>query len=206
MKRKFIARAAIVLMLSSATATAADYSRGPAPYYTAPTSLGYSWVGPYLGINIGYQSGSVTNNPTEPSGIMGGLQGGYNWQNGPLVFGAEADIQVSGADDTFAPWKFSNPWFGTLRGRGGYALNNILFYATLGLAYGRGRGEIAGFSESRTHFGWAAGLGMEVGFARNWSARVEYLYIDLADRGYAVTGVNNGFESSLLRFGFNYRF
>ncbi len=47
---------------------------------------------------------------------------------GPWVFGVEGDIQATGANDTFAPWKFSNPWFGTVRGRVGYAFNNIMFY------------------------------------------------------------------------------
>ena len=57
------------------------------------------------------------------------------------MFGAETDIQLSSAEDRFALWKFSNPWFGTLRGRGGYAHNNLLFYGTVGLAYGTLRGQ-----------------------------------------------------------------
>jgi outer membrane immunogenic protein len=85
-------------------------------------------------------------------------------------------------------------------------MNNILFYGTGGFAYGSVKGENAGLSESRTHIGWTAGLGMEVGLTPNWSAKVEYLYMDLADRNYTVTGTSNGFESSLLRFGVNYRF
>ena len=78
---------------------------------------------------------STTIRPS-PSGFAGGVQAGYNWQSGPWVFGIEGDLQASGADDTFAPWKFSNPWFGTVRGRVGYAFNNVLFYGTGGLAFG----------------------------------------------------------------------
>jgi len=191
----------------AASAVAADLPRGSyqAPAYVAPMAV-YSWMGPYLGANLGYQWGGTTNNPTDPSGIAGGVQAGYNFQSGQFVFGAETDIQLSGADDTFAPWKFSNPWFGTLRGRAGVAFNNILVYGTGGLAYGNVRGEIAGLSENRTHIGWTAGLGLEVGLTPNWSAKAEYLWIDLADRGYTVTGTNNGLESSLLRLGVNYRF
>ena len=122
------------------------------------------------------------------------------------MFGAETDIQISGADDTFAPYKFSNPWFGTLRGRAGYALNNILFYGTLGLAYGGIKGERSGLAESKTHVGWAGGLGMEVGFTPNWSAKVEYLYMDLSDRAYSITGMDNGLQANMLRFGINYHF
>ena len=40
--------------------------------------------------------------------------------------------------------------------------------------------------------GWTAGLGMEVGFTPNWSAKVEYLYMDLSNRAYSITGVDNG--------------
>jgi outer membrane immunogenic protein len=160
-----------------------------------------------VGANAGYQWGSTTNNPTKPSGLTGGVQAGYNWQYGQFVFGAETDLQLSGADDVFAGWKFSNPWFGTMRGRAGYAINNILVYGTLGLAYGGLKAETAaGLTESKTLGGWAGGLGMEVGFTPNWTARAEYLYIDLGDRNYAITGSANGLESSILRLGLNYRF
>jgi outer membrane immunogenic protein len=54
--------------------------------------------------------------------------------------------------------------------------------------------------------GWAGGLGTEVGLTPNWSAKVEYLYMDLADRGFAITGMDNGYRSNMLRFGFNYHF
>ena len=81
------------------------------------------------------------------------------------MFGVEGDIQASGADDTFAPWKFSNPWFGTVRGRVGYAFNNVLFYGTGGLAFGELRGETFGLSESHTTAGWTVGVGAEIGFA-----------------------------------------
>jgi outer membrane immunogenic protein len=204
---KKIALAAVALVAAAGAAFAADIRRGPASYYTAPAPLNvYSWAGPYLGANIGYQWGSTTHNPTDPSGVNGGIQAGYNWQSGQFVFGAETDLQLSGANDTFAPWKFSNPWFGTLRGRAGMAMNNILLYATVGLAYGGLKGQFAGISESKAHLGWAAGLGMEVGLTRNWSAKAEYLFVDLNDEGYIITGVNNGLESSLLRFGVNYHF
>ena len=134
------------------------------------------------------------------------MQAGYNWQTGQFVFGGEADIQLSGADDVFAPWKFSNPWFGTLRGRAGIAFDNVLFYATGGLAYGGLRGELAGLSESRAHLGWTIGAGMEMGLTPNWTAKIEYLYLDLMDRGYSVTGLDNGLQSNLVRLGVNYRF
>jgi outer membrane immunogenic protein len=203
MKRLFLT--ALVASAISGAAVAADLPRGPAPYYAPPASL-YNWGGWYAGLNLGYQWGRITNSAGRPSGLLGGAQVGYNWQSGAFVFGGETDLQLSGADDTFAPWKFSNPWFGTLRARLGYAMNNILLYGTGGFAYGDLTGQFGGLQETKTHVGWTAGLGMEVGFTPRWSAKVEYLYMDLGDRTYSVTGVNNGFETSMLRFGVNYRF
>jgi outer membrane immunogenic protein len=195
--------AMLAATLACQAADAADLGGGR--YYTAPAPLdAYSWMGPYLGLNLGYQWGSITNNPTRPWGLNGGLQGGYNWQVGHFVFGAEGDLQASGANDTFAPWKYSNPWFGTLRGRGGFALNNVLLYGTAGLAVGGLRGEAPGLSESKTHLGWTAGAGVAVGFTPNWSAKVEYLYVGLAERVYSVTGTSNGLQSNTFRVGVDY--
>ena len=123
-----------------------------------------------------------------------------------MLRGAETDLQLSGANDTFAPWKFSNPWFGTLRGRVGYALNNVLFYGTGGVAYGDLRAERGGFAETQTLGGWTAGAGMEVGFTPNWSAKIEYLYINLGNGNFTLTGTSNGLQSNVLSFGVNYRF
>ena len=191
----------------TAPALAADYPRyGATPQMAAAPFSAYNWNGAYVGLNLGYQFGKATNWGAEPNGFAGGLQAGYNWQSGQWVFGAETDLQLSGADDTFAGYKFSNPWFGTLRGRAGIAMNNVLLYLTAGLAYGRGRVEFAGLSESHAHVGWTLGLGVEVALTQNWSARAEFLYVDLNDHTYGLTGLGHGFESSLLRFGVNYRF
>jgi outer membrane immunogenic protein len=195
--------AAAALIASATAATAADFPRGTAPYNALAT---YNWMGPYIGANLGYQWSTVSTNPTRPSGVAGGVQAGYNSQSGQFVFGGETDLQLSGANDTFAPWKFSNPWFGTLRGRAGYVMNNILLYGTAGLAYGDLRVESGALSETHTQAGWTAGAGIEVGFAPQWSVKAEYLYVDLGDSAFALTGVRNGFTSNVLRFGVNYRF
>jgi outer membrane immunogenic protein len=207
MKKTLFAASLTAMVVAAGAAVAADLPRGPAPYYSAPAMSGlYNWSGPYAGLNIGYEWGKVTNTAGEPSGLMGGGQLGYNWQSGQFVFGAETDIQFSGANDTFAPWKFANPWFGTLRGRVGYAFNNILVYGTLGLAYGELKGTFLALDETRTEVGWAGGVGAEYGFTPNWSAKVEYLYMDLASRSFSITGTDNGLHSNLLRLGVNYHF
>lgn len=191
--------------LAAGPALAADLAGGP--YYTTPEPLSaYSWAGPYLGATLGYEWGAVDNSPTRPSGIAGGVEAGYNWQRGAFVFGGETDIQLSGADDTLSPFEFSNPWFGTLRGRAGVSLNNVLIFGTAGLSYGDLRADTFNLTESHVSVGWVAGGGVEVGFTPHWSAKAEWLYLDLADRTFSVTGTNNGLAADLVRMGVNYHF
>ena len=205
--RRFIAGAAAAAAIGSVSAQAADLNYAPRAAYTVNQPLNaYSWAGPYLGGTLGYEWGTVGNNPTKPSGLTGGLTAGYNWQNGPWVFGLEGDINLTGANDTFAPWKFSNPWFGTVRGRAGYAFNNILFYGTGGLAFGGLRGETFGLSESHSTIGWTLGAGTEFGVAQNWTAKIEYLYIDLDSSNFVITGAKNDYRFGVVRAGINFHF
>ncbi|MGY8633281.1 porin family protein [Bradyrhizobium sp. 14AA] len=134
-------------------------------------------------------------------------------------------------------------WFGTVRGRLGIAATpRMLFYGTGGLAYGRvstsgsvsainvtgspGSGDnlaftpvAASFSSSTTKVGWSAGAGIEGAFADNWSARLEYLYVDLGTVSGSlatpvialsgaplVVGYRSHITDNVLRFGVNYRF
>jgi outer membrane immunogenic protein len=204
--KRIACAAALLVTVGAGAAAAADL---PHPsYYTATAPLSaYSWTGPYLGGNLGYEWGATSNNPTRPSGFAGGIEGGYNWQTGQLVLGGEADFSLSGANDTFAPWKFSNPWFGTLRGRAGFAVNNFLIYGTAGVAFGELDAQTVGLvSESHTNVGWTAGVGVEAGLAANLSAKVEYLFVDLASNTFTVTGASNGLTASVFRMGVNYHF
>jgi outer membrane immunogenic protein len=206
MKRFALGAVALAIAGSMGSAGAADLYTPRAPLTVNQPLNAYSWAGPYLGGVLGYDWGTVSNNPANPSGFVGGIEAGYNWQNGPWVFGVEGDVEATGADDTFAPWKFSNPWFGTVRGRAGYALGNVLFFGTGGLAFGDLHGQTFGLSESHTTAGWTVGLGAEVGLAPHWSAKIEYLYIDLSSSQFAITGVSNGYRASVARVGVNYHF
>jgi outer membrane immunogenic protein len=156
-------------------ATAAAAAGSPAPY----TAL--SWMGPYLG--------ALDNSSAAPAGSSGGGQAGYSWQTGRFVFGSERDTPFSNAGNTFANYKFSNPWFGMLRGRDGLGLSNILFYGTLGLAYGRGQ---AGATENNLPAGLAAGFGLEGGLTQNWPAKAGYPYIDFGGATDDLIGTSNG--------------
>jgi outer membrane immunogenic protein len=120
------------------------------------------------------------------------LDAGFNWQSGSFVYGGETEISFPAAEDTFAPWQFSNPWFGTLRGRAGIAFNNVLLFGTAGLAYGEMTAITSGNSESHRSLGWVAGLGAELSFAQHWSAKAEWIYFDLDDRHFSATTANNG--------------
>jgi outer membrane immunogenic protein len=137
-------------------------------------------------------------------GGFGGAQVGYNWQMTNWLLGAEADIQGAGIGQTstivfpggggtvpsVSTGRDHLDWFGTVRGRVGFVASSVLFYGTGGFAYGGvhssvtnvftpgAAGTFAG-SSSDTRFGWAAGAGVEWGFAPNWSVKGEYLHVDL---------------------------
>lgn len=197
--------AASAVFMAAGEANAADIGyRGYAP---PPPPVAFRWIGPYVGANVGYMWGDIDNNPAKPSGVVGGVQAGYNWQQGNFVFGGEVDINISNADDTFAPWKFSNPWFGTLRARAGFTpWGNVLLYATGGFAFAGLEAQLNGLSEDRTHVGWTVGAGAEVALNAAWSVKAEYLYLSYASRAYTITGADHGFDNNLIRFGVNYRF
>jgi len=177
-------------------------------------------------------------------GFIGGGQIGYNWQVGPnWVFGLEADISyVDGDRDVtvvtapLAPGvgSLSNTfssrmeYFGTVRGRIGYAWDRTLVYATGGLAYGEvennvsflgtaGQLQFAGRNRD-TETGYTVGGGVEHAFAPNWTVKAEYLFYDLGSNtvnvalvpggGGGGTGYNSRFENDghIVRVGLNYKF
>ena len=96
MSRFVLGALALIAAGWTMSARAADLYGSRAPYTVNQPLNAYSWAGPYLGGNLGYAWGSVANNPTKPSGFVGGVQAGYNWQNGAFVFGVEGDIQATG--------------------------------------------------------------------------------------------------------------
>src|SRR5262249_2688253 len=141
-----------------------------------------------------------------PAGVVGGGQAGFNWQAAPFwVLGIEADLQASGQRDDLTciqncltATAFTSPngtrveqglnRFGTLRGRAGWTNGPALFYLTGGLAFGElqtdvttqqqvGTPVLFGFSDTKT--GWTVGGGLEYRLAGNWTAKAEYLYMDL---------------------------
>jgi outer membrane immunogenic protein len=245
-----LAAAAVVGFASMASAT--DLPVKAPMYTKAPVMAPmYNWTGFYVGANFGYSWGSqdtslVSGGATlfsegvHPEGVIAGDQIGYNWQVNQWVFGLEADFQGSGQKDDgnyFDPgccaialirpaasvaYTDRLDWFGTVRGRIGYAMGatgNWLPYVTAGWAYGFGKisgttssgGVATSFSGSQDYSGWTAGGGVEWAFANNWSAKVEYLYIDFGDGptvpvSLALTAVSGKMTDNIVRAGINYKF
>jgi outer membrane immunogenic protein len=153
--------------------------------------------------------------------VSGGLVGGtlgYNWQNGPMVYGVETDLQwsdIHGDTNATCPLgcKTKNSWFGTARGRLGYAVDRWMPYVTGGLAYGELKLSTPGFAgDSTTNVGWTVGAGAEVALGGNWTAKGEYLYVDLGDLDCSAANCGGAgttkadFKTSVVRAGLNYRF
>ena len=104
-----------------------------------------------------------------------------------------------------------------MRARVGYAADRVLFYGTAGGAFGNIETGANGGFVSSTKGGWTAGAGVEVAFADNWTARVEYLFVDLQNStcstanpcGNDILGPANqtvSFDASLIRLGVDYKF
>jgi outer membrane immunogenic protein len=194
-----------------------------------------------------------TTGAVSAAGVVAGGQLGYNWQYGRMVLGLEADFEgsgISGTSNVNGPFGFAvsaGPgdvalpagaytatekldWFGTLRGRLGYAaLDRALIYVTGGLAYGHisastnftapNVGTIYPGDTSTTNIGWTVGGGVEYAFTDDLSARVEGLYYDLGTATVIGNEIpptftpfpfqhNKTFDANgaIFRVGLNYRF
>jgi outer membrane immunogenic protein len=205
-------------------ATAADLPRRGAPppspvYLPAPV---YNWTGFYIGGNIGYgwARGSAAafgaSGSNDLDGIIGGGQLGYNWQTGNLLLGVEGDFQGSGQSrsDTVLGVTVDQdiPWFATVRGRIGYVNGPWAIYATGGAAWVdyKVTASLGGLSASSdtSKAAWTVGGGVEWMFVPQWSAKVEYLYIDTGNVSTTLIGVpvTGRVQDNIVRVGANYHF
>ena len=122
-------------------------------------------------------------------------------------------------------------WFATFRGRVGFTVTpSVLLYATGGGAWGEVETDLnlgsftatgipfsIGSTRSSTRFGWTVGGGIEAMFAQNWSAKIEYLYLDMGSISNSVVlpaaagfplgaNVTSRITDSIIRGGINYKF
>jgi len=222
-------RLLLALLISTAALTAAQAAdmpvAMPAPVPMQPVPTAYDWSGFYAGVDGGWASGwSHWSDPVAGSsrtrssgGLLGGHMG-YNWQRGSVVFGVETDAawaSITGhanssmAFCTTGPCDMKQNWIGTTRGRVGYAFGYWMPYLTGGAAYGDVNTTLPWGSASATKVGWSAGAGLEVGLSKNWSARVEYLHLDLGTASLfnAASGASNisvPVKDDLVRAGISY--
>ena len=113
-----------------------------------------------------------------------------------------------------------NNWLATARGRAGYAADRVLFFATAGGAFANVQTNFNGTTTTHTQSGWTVGAGVEWAFADNWTAKVEYLYVNLGNGtvncatavclappnpGVPIP-VSVGLTENLIRAGVNYKF
>ncbi len=199
----------------------------------AKNDVGFSDAGPaFAGAAAGFSESQDVN------GVVGGGQIGINWQVANWVFGLESDIQASGQKGSSSA-SFVDPvfrdtiavaadhkldWFGTSRVRLGFLpVENILLYATGGVAYGQVKssyaiadlttGGAAALDLKSIRAGWTVGAGIEGLLGGGWTAKLEYLYVDLG-KNTTTAGVNDGtivsfdskFTDNIVRVGLNYKF
>jgi outer membrane immunogenic protein len=212
-------------------------------YEVSPVPIYSSWTGLYLGANAGYSwgqskfdgtfaGGRAASDSEKINGAIGGVQSGYNHQFGAWVFGWEADFQASGekGGSTFPgaiaviTTDHKLEWFGTARSRLGFlATQSILLYGTAGVAYGQVKDSatvtLVGIGSGTGTFkdvkaGWTAGGGVEGLLGNGWSAKLEYLYMDLGKTeqtlaspvlGGTVATETRRTTDNIVRAGLNYR-
>jgi outer membrane immunogenic protein len=211
-------------------------------------NAGYGWnttTGDYFCSYAGVVGDVGCSTPVsgvvKPRGGLFGVQAGYNWQRNRIVYGIEADIQWSGIKDSAsAPVQCCLPqlgesvgvfsasanleWFGTLRGRLGFAaFDRGLIYGTGGLIYGHESvsalvafpgGTSYSASSGSTRTGWTLGGGLEYAFTQNVTGKIEGLYYDMGSETIAYTSpitlytANASFRyrGGIVRGGLNYKF
>lgn len=169
-------------------------------------------------------------------GAFGGFQIGFNRQLSHLVIGIEADIQAGDMEEKtigvgpLGPTtrtKAEVEYFGTVRGRLGYAIGKSLLYATGGFAYAHAEGTLSitpGFpnaplgpafvdKDSGTYFGYAIGGGIEHMLTDSISIKAEYIHLDFGEETFKYTlGIDSRAQADvdltadIVRGGINFHF
>jgi outer membrane immunogenic protein len=238
--KKFAAGVIGLSTLIAAPAIAADLTL-KAPLVFVPPPV-FSWTGLYIGVHGGGawadKQWDITNTGIRgrfleqhtASGFLGGGQIGFNYQTGPLVWGAEAQFSWSDLDGTSGcgfqtglDCHTKANWLGTAAARLGFAFDRTLVFVKGGSAWVNDKYDISGtfapfpiVSVDQTRWGWMFGTGIEHAFYGNWSVKVEYDYLDFGKKTLNFTGLTavTGYDEPvdirqrvhLVKFGLNYRF
>ena len=239
---KRISFAVVTMALGVLPAAAADLPVKAQPY--VPVAVASNWSGCYIGVQGGVAWGRARDTSLDPrfpgviidnaslNGVVAGGTLGCNYQVDRLVFGIEGDLSWTnkrGSANAIPPFLTSSfgevreNWIGTVRGRLGYTLaDSWLLYVTGGLAATSAKLTVTdavfgiNASESQSKLGWTIGGGLEGALSRNWSAKVEYLYVDygridyfnpsVAIGAYVLLNQSVRLTDHLFRVGLNYRF
>ena len=229
----------MAVALFAGAASAADLAP-QAVEPVAPAYTPYDWSGPYVGVHAGYGWGREDDNQSrlfpniqagvaadkfDMNGFVGGAHAGYNYQIDQFVIGGEADIDYTDLKGSHrysyyggqvtGVLRMKSEWQGSLRLRAGYAFDNLLVYATGGVAFANGKlSDVGQFrtayasSDTNTHIGWTVGLGAEYAFTQNWIGRVEVRYSDFQKKGYETANgrVKAGWNQTTATAGVSYKF
>jgi outer membrane immunogenic protein len=246
---RFVAALLSVAVMGVVSANAADLPV-KAPIYKAPPAVVYNWAGFYVGIEGGYAWGhsNVTDvngynavSPVgdfsyNPTGGVGNLYGGYNFQFDPFIVGVEGEFGYFGLDGSaqYPPYvgvrtaadsiATTHPgWYGAITGRVGVFFQNFLFFAKGGYAItgiknsytdtdATGTTLVSGTDTSNRN-GWTVGGGLDYMITPNWIARLEYAYYDFGTASHTATSAGGGsftfdhsLTASVLKGGIAYKF
>jgi outer membrane immunogenic protein len=226
--KRWIAVFGMALATCGAPALAADL--GGAPPVSLKDEMTYappfSWTGGYAGLQIGYgwadtdaRSGPLAgfdqSYSYQADGFLGGGHIGFNFQKQGVVYGLEADLDLTDLNKTSTgslgdSHKTSIDWMGSIRGRIGLANGRNLFYLTGGWAFGdvNVRSESGLVSYSETLHGWTIGGGMERSLTNNMTARLEYRYTDLGNASGSDVGFKDDTDVTMhaIRAGISVKF
>jgi outer membrane immunogenic protein len=224
-----LATGVIAVALIGTPALAADMGVPARSYYPPLPPAIYDWTGIYLGFHVGggmlvdsvSQNGVSPNNVDlaasgnlTPAGVIGGVQGGANYEFAPWVVGIEAswtDSAIQGntliacsacvfSGKGIANERFTSQakWFAAVTGRFGYAANDWLFYGKAGgawmssrytedlLGIGSGVNGVTVATEVITdnRAGFTVGAGIEFGLVENLTGKIEYDFYDFGSKNY----------------------
>jgi opacity protein-like surface antigen len=225
---------AIALFIVALPAHAADLTKAP----PAP-AVAYSWTGAYVGVNFGgaWDREDVTSPfglaATNPGGVLGGAQLGYNYQFSSWLLGIEAEFDGTDAQGStnFVGPATGGPgtgtalavfgdhrWYTTVSGRLGYVMGSLLLYVKAGGAWMNAdyklgattSGITVNDSLANTRSGWNAGIGLEYPLFPRWSAKLEYDYLDFGTStlNFVDAGIPASFKTQVneIKLGLNYHF
>lgn len=183
---------------------------------TAPASVGVgpAWEGFYIGASSAYENGdqsylsggAFSNGPWEIHGSTFGAFAGYNFQAGPMIYGAEAAYLIGDVGSAI-PSEFGANYarFLDIKARAGYALGDAMLYGVVGQSLGVWEDRV-GPPETTITSGLNYGLGVDYQITERFFLGAEYLVRDLSADFDAPSdvGVVTQSQSAQIRVGLRF--